>query len=176
MLYNGIEIAEWLLLFYCIASVVIILIMAALLILVIAVSRQNKNAKEEARLERLRERADSDPIAAKQLKRLERKRLNRKERDRDQRLETVFICVILAGLMVASTVFLAIPCWTDYVIKDYAVYEGEFEVYRQRKRTYTRLEDGTTLSGGLRLDYGYYEGKLVYSKRSEILLGSNVDN
>lgn len=64
-----------------------------------------------------------------------------------------------------------IPGWTDYILKDYEIYDGEFEVVRYTRRNYIIFEDGTSISGSLGMERGTYNRKIVYSSRSKIALG-----
>ena len=171
MLYNGIEIAEWKLLFVVIFTNVFLL---AALIIVIAsyfIMREKRNKKEESRIKKLRELAQNDAVAAKQLRKMERKKKNRRNRDIELRTETIIADIAIIILFIISIFYITIPAWTDYTIKDYVVYEGEFEVFRTQKRGRIRLEDGTVLSGSAGFEYGEHEGTLVYARRSNVVLG-----
>jgi len=64
-----------------------------------------------------------------------------------------------------------IPGWSDYIQKDYVVYEGSFEVTGVGGDMKIILEDGTSLKEQRGLDEGEFEGRIVYSKRTKIPLG-----
>jgi hypothetical protein len=64
-----------------------------------------------------------------------------------------------------------IPGWSDYIKKDYVVYEGSYEVTGVGGDMKIILEDGTSLKEQSGLDEGEFEGRIVYSKRTKIPLG-----
>ena len=131
---------------------------------------QLRNPKEQNRLNNLRARAQEDPVASKQLEKLLRKQ---KKRHKKNLGEAILIYALLT-LMISLTLLLAvIPCWTDYFRKDYLVYEGEFEVYYSSRRYRIRLENGSVLDGGGSLEEGSYQGRVVYARRTNLVLGTD---
>lgn len=171
MIYNGIELAEWKLLFVVIFTNVFLLAALAIAIASYFIMREKRNKKEEARIKKLRELAKNDAVAAKQLRKMERKKKNRRNRDIEMKTEVIFSSIIIIILTVISIFHLTIPACKDYTIKDYVVYEGEFEVFRTQNKSRIRLEAGTILSGSAGFSYGEHEGTLVYAKRCEVVLG-----
>ncbi len=171
MNFNGIALAEWKLLLVIIVTNAFLAACAIFTVCYFFAMRQRKNPKEEARIKKLRDLAETDEYAAKQLGKLERKKKHRRNRDRDLRTEAIFVNVLIIVLFFVTLIYITIPAWQDYTIKDYVVYEGEFEVFRTQRRSRVKLDDGTILWGSAGFDYGEHEGTLVYAKRSEIVLG-----
>ncbi|MBR2622014.1 MAG: hypothetical protein IKC97_06530 [Clostridia bacterium] len=108
----------------------------------------------------------------KQLKKLQQQRKRRRKNSRADLFCDMFILTLSVCFISFLLVAIIIPGWTDYIVKDYIVYIGEFEVDRpSMKSAFIVLEDGTTLQGGLGLDEGRGEGTIVYAKRSRTPLG-----
>ncbi len=171
MNFNGIALAEWKLLLVIVVTNVFLVFCAIFTICYFFAMRQVANPKEEARIKKLKSLAETDTYAAKQLRKLERKKKHRKNRDRDLRTEAIFVNVLIIVLFFITLFYITIPTWKDYTIKDYVVYEGEFEVFRSQRCSRIKLKDGTIIWGSAGFDYGEHEGTLVYAKRSEVVLG-----
>ena len=132
-----------------------------------------KNPKEKEHQRRLKEKAQSDDFAKKQLEKIIRKNKRRRKRERKNIVTDVFIWSISVCVGVAILFWGIIPGWTDYIRKDYVVYTGEITVYQQMKRSRIELEDGTVIWGiGDFTERDTY-GTVVYSRRTELFLGGN---
>lgn len=167
MIYNGVTINDSMLLVYNI-------LFTFLLILVLGVgifgfiTYFDKDAKKKREIrKKLEEKAKTDPYAKKKLDKMNRKR---NKSIKQEMFEKIFAFAILAALWFAMLFFFVIPGWTDYIKKDYVVYEGEIKVEYYRRHYYTYLDDGTCLTGGLGLDEGDHNKTIVYSKRTDIAL------
>lgn len=175
-MFNGIEIDDTILLVYGIISSFFLLVTVAAAIIAFLAFYNKGNVENSKRIKRLREKAISDHVAEKRLKKLERKHKRNLKKDRWEKL--LLFSVILV-LFFVNVVFCVIPLWTDYIKKDYIVYSGNFSVERNVTIgiKYSRysydyiLEDGTELSGNMDLDVGEYNKTLVYSKRTKKVLG-----
>ena len=131
-------------------------------------SYRNSDAKKQREIrKKLEEKAKNDPYAKKKLDKMNRKR---KKSVKQEMFEKIFAFTVLAALFFTMVFFFFIPGWTDYIKKDYVVYEGTVTVDYYRRRYYTYLDDGTCLTGGLGLDEGEHYKTIVYSKRTEIAL------
>ena len=132
-----------------------------------------KNPKEKEHLRRLKEKAQSDDFAKKQLEKIKRKNKRRRKRERKNIVTDVFIWSISVCVSVAILVWGIIPGWTDYIRKDYVVYKGEITVYQQMKNSRIELDNGTVIWGiGDFNEHDTY-GTVVYSRRTKQFLGGN---
>ena len=165
-MYNGIEINEIRLLVESIIFSVLLLILILIGCFFIAFSYDKQNKKSKIRIKKLKRESQADTIASKKLVQEEKKFKRRKQKAREDIFIIALIAVFIALLIVVCSIF-----WCDYIIKDYVIYEGEFEVYRSTRRSYITLEDGTKIHGAACLSHGEHIGTLVYSKRSHIALG-----
>ncbi len=123
------------------------------------------------RIEEINARGADDPKAQKWLRKLERKQKKLQKERRKTLLEDGLIGLIIVGALVVDLALCVIPGWSDYLTKDYVVYDGEFEVVSYTRKHYIILEDGTRISGSLGLSDGEHNGQVVYTKRTEIALG-----
>lgn len=170
MNFEGIQITEGRLLTHNIFSSILLLIAAAVAgALLIYTLYQGVDKKSKLQISRLKERAQTDPIAAKRLQKLERK-YRRKNKELFN-AESLFIFAVLLVIIFLLLFLCVIPGWTDYILKDYEIYEGEFEVVRYIRISYIIFEDGTRVSGGLGMEDGTYNRKIVYSSRTKMALG-----
>ncbi len=133
---------------------------------------KKSDVKGNKRKRNLRKRAKTDPAAEQELARLKRKKRNQRKRNAKSIVGSVCLGVIIAALAVTIALLFVLPGWIDFAIKDYMVYNGEFEVSRGNKLNYIDLDDGTELYGGGGLDVGEYNGRVVYSKRTHITMGA----
>lgn len=124
------------------------------------------------RMEEIIARGEDDPKAQKRLKKLSRKERKQRKARRIAIIEDTLIGLILVGMLVIDLALCVIPGWSDYIAKDYVVYEGEFEVVSYTRNHYIILEDGTRLGGSAGLAEGEHFGQVVYAPRSEISLGA----
>lgn len=170
--FNGIEIAEYRLLTESIFFSVFFVIGIGLAIFFLIMTKDIRSKDNTKNLfYELEARAETDERAKKRLEKLKRK--NKKKR-KERRADAAFGCVLLAfcvGIAVCALLVGVIPGWTDYIKKDYVVYEGAIEVYRSGKHSYIKLEDGTVIDGRSGFSYDDKYGTVVYSKRSKITLG-----
>ena len=168
----GIPIAEYeLLVTTIIYTVLLLAVLGSMLLL--SCSYEKPNPKETARYKKLQAMAKSDVSAQKQLNRMERKLKNRRKHTRGEHVTATVVCT-LAICWILTTLFIAvIPGWTDYIVKDYVIYEGNFRVEHPSQRiSYTYLADGTKLWGCGGLPEGSENGTVVYSKRTRLVLGA----
>ena len=132
-----------------------------------------KNPKRKEYLRKLKEKAQSDDFAKKQLEKIKRRNKRRHKRERKNIITDVFIWSISICVGVAILVWGIIPGWTDYIRKDYFVYTGEITVYQQMKNSRIELDDGTVIWGiGDFNEHDTY-GTVVYSKRTKQFLGGD---
>ena len=133
------------------------------------ITYMNKDAKKQREIrKKLEEKAKTDPYAKKRLDKMNRKR---KKSIKQELIEKAVSFAVLAVLFIVNFSFFFLPAWTDYVKKDYVVYEGRVQVDYYRRHYYTHLDDGkTTLTGSAGLSEGEHNVTIVYSKRSEIVL------
>ena len=132
-----------------------------------------KNPKEKEHLRRLKEKAQSDDFAKKQLEKNKRINKRRRKRERKNIVTDVFIWSTSVCVGVAILVWGIIPGWTDYIRKDYVVYKGEITVYQQMKNPRIELDNGTVIWGiGDFTERDTY-GTVVYSRRTKQFLGGN---
>ena len=137
------------------------------------VFNNKETAKNAERIRTLREKAKTDPIAEKRLRKMERKH---KRNLKNNRVDSILVFALILILVFANLFLCVIPGWSDYINKDYVVYDGTLSVENSiyvhkflRTSTIT-LEDGTVLTGSLGLEEGQHNIKIVYSKRTEIAL------
>ena len=100
-----------------------------------------------------------------------------KKHRKEKILAIVGIYGLLTVMFVLNSVFCVVPGWMDYAIKDYEIYDGEFETISSGRDRFIETEDGVTLFGnhGLETEKTYY-GEIVYGKRSKLTLGVRVSN
>lgn len=171
-MYNGIEINEARLL----ANNIIFSLLLLFTIVVATAAYFAFCDKEKfinaARIKALREKAATDPVAKKRLRKMERKHKNRLKNDRFNKILTFSLTSLLIFINLFAAV---IPGWTDYIKKDYVVYGGEtateYDVQRYVRTSTVTLDDGTVLTGPFGLDQGKHNERIVYSKRTKIVLG-----
>jgi hypothetical protein len=173
-MYSGIEINEGKLLANNIVFTLILLFIIAIGVFAFFVYRNRENKNTKDRIKHLEAKAKTDPIAQKQLERLNRKRNKRKKDGILDKALTFSLLLVLFSI----TLFVAvIPGWTDYVKKDYVVYGGdlsvEYEVHRYIRSSTITLKDGTVLTGAFGLDEGKHTEVIVYSRRTKIVIGIN---
>ncbi len=171
MTYSGIEINEVNLLITNISFTFILTIAIAATVWGFFVFFDKRDKKTKEVYKKLKIKAENDPYAKKKFEKMKRKRFDKK----DIWLE-IFICCLLLFAIIVPSFFYVIPGWTDYVIKDYLIYDGEFTVCRGNRHKYIILENGTELTGGLGFDEGIHNGTIVYSQRSKITLGKKEHN
>ena len=172
-MYNGIAISELRLIVH---SVVFTILFIGLMIAVgfwVYVSMTMKNPKAKERLRKLKEKAQSDELAKKQLEKIKRRNKHRRKREKENIITDVIIWSISACLAVLILAWGIIPGWTDYAKKDYIVYKGEITVYQQNRRSRIELEDGTVVWGIGDFDENDTYGTVVYSRRTKQFLGGN---
>lgn len=177
--YHGIPISESYLFVHNMVFTALLLVAIGVAIVLLVCSTYKNGQEEKARIkkekrmvENLSKKAADDPMAQKQLKKLKKRQENQKQRTKQD-----MICNLLIwGLSLLVTVFLLVadvlPGWTDYIVKDYAIYQGSLEVTITQKKDRITLEDGTVLYGNGDLDKDDTYGTIVYSKRSKLVLGT----
>ncbi len=172
--FNGIPINEGKLLLLSIifTAVAIGLIVLGIFWLKNVIEDFRPDRSNRRRIEEIIARGADDPKVQKRLKKLERKQKKLQKERRKTILEDSLIGLLIVGALVIDLALCVIPGWSDYIVKDYVVYEGEFEVVSYTRNHYIILEDGTRLDGSVSLPEGEYEGKVVYTKRAEIALGA----
>ena len=167
MIYNGVTINDTMLLVYNILFTFLLLLVLGVSVFGI-LSYRNSDAKKQREIrKKLEEKAKTDPYAKKKLDKMNRKR---NKSVKQETFEKIFGFAVLVVLFCVMLGFFFIPGWTDYIKKDYVVYEGTVTVEHYRRHYYTYLDDGTCLTGGLGLDEGEHYKTIVYSKRTEIAL------
>ncbi len=174
MNYNGIEINEFPLLFYTIFHTILLLAVIAVGIVGFVAFYDKDDRKAKKRMAALEEKAKGDTKAQ---KRLEKSRRKFKKHRKEKILAIVGIYGLLTVMFVLNSVFCVVPGWMDYAIKDYEIYEGEFETISSGRDRFIETEDGVTLFGnyGLGTEKNYY-GEIVYGKRSKLTLGVRVSS
>ena len=172
--YNGIPISELRLLVHIILFMILFLGCAVVLGFGIHIWRTMKSSKERQHIKRLKAKAaQNDQLAQKQLQKIERKKKRRWKHDKEDIVVDILIwglTVCLCGVMLGWAI---IPGWMDYIKKDYVVYTGEIAVCVGGKRSYIKLEDGTTVWGRGDFDDEDTRGTVVYSRRTKQFLGGN---
>ena len=172
MQMEGIAINQVPLIFVNVLFTVFALVLMVALIAFAYISHDPDVKKAKIRLRQLQAKPNAGPSSHRKIAKL-RNRLAKEKRERRQDRWIYAICLSVIAVLLA---FCVIPGWTDYVRKDYVVYEGSFTVDRAGKQSHLILEDGTQLLGGLGLQNGTYEGKIVYAKRMKITLGGQGDD
>lgn len=169
MIYNGVTINDTMLLVYNILFTFLLLLVLGVTVFAIRSCRSSDAKKQREIRKKLEEKAKTDPYAKKKLDKMNRKR---NKSIKQEMFEKIFAFAVLTALSFTMLFFFFIPGWTDYVKKDYVVYEGTVTVTREyyRRHSYTYLDDGTCLTGRLGLDEGEHNVTIVYSKRTEIAL------
>lgn len=172
-MYNGIEINDTRLLVWVIVFSLILLFTIIVGVVAYFVFYNKENFKNAKRIKTLREKAITDPIAEKRLRKMERKH---KRNLKNDRFNKVLILSLIMILVFINLFLCVIPGWTDYIKKDYIVYNGNLSVecsiyvHKYLRTSTITLEDGTVLTGALGLEEGQHNKRIVYSKRTEIAL------
>jgi len=169
--FQGISISESRLLAGAIIFTVMLLIFVAIIVVYSLMLISMRNPKARRRIKNLQKRAENDEGARKQLEKLEAKNKRRKRRNIHGLIGDVFVYVLALGFSVLIIFAAVVPSWTDYALKDYAVYTGEFSVYRTGRYSHIVLGDGTAVTGVGIFDVEDTHGTVVYSKRSGYYLG-----
>lgn len=175
---SGIKLDESLLLYNTILMTVLFIIAVGCIILLVAVNIRAKKTKESKRIQKLKKAARDDINARRELDRRLRKRRNRRNHTVKSELAAVALIVILAAVSTVMLVFCVIPGWTDFIKKDYVVYNGEFEItqrYSGKGNTFIDLSDGKVIKGHWWQLDNVADGTVVYAKRSEYLVGIKTD-
>ena len=172
-MFNGIPISEYRLLAHSVIFTILFLGLAVAFVFLFYVSLTMKNPKEKEHLRKLKEKAQNDESAKKQLEKIERKNKRRRKREKENIITDIIIWSISACLAIVILAWGVIPGWTDYIRKDYVVYKGEFTVYQQTRRSRIELEDGTTIWGIGDFDEEDTYGTVVYSRRTKRFLGGS---
>lgn len=173
MSYDTTQVNDSKLLVWVIVFSLVLLFTIALGAFVYSFYNNDENSKNAKRIRTLIERAKTDPIAEKRLKKFERKH---KRNLKNDRVDKVIIFTFILILMFINLFLCVIPGWLDFINKDYVVYDGalsvETNIYVHKfTRTSTiTLGDGTVLTGSLGLEEGQHNKRIVYSKRTEIAL------
>lgn len=167
---NGILISEGRLLGINILFTVLLLVCVAVFLVSIHVFRDEDRKKAKERLRQLKAKPNKGTSTHRNIRKLENK-IEKNKEDRRTAALVYFHCVML---IVSNLAFLTVPGWTDYVLKDYAVYEGSFTCEYRNKMMCVILENGTSLTGGIGLAEGTYNGQIVYTKRTKITLGGKT--
>ena len=167
---NGIAVSEVRLLGINILFTVLLLVCAVVFVVVLHVFRDEEHKKAKDRLRQLKVKPNKGPSTYRNIQKLQRK-IQKNKGDRRTAWLTYVINILL---IVALLVFCVIPGWTDYVLKDYVVYEGSFTCEYHNKVMCVILDDGTTLTGSIGLAEGTYNGQIVYAKRSKMTLGGKT--
>ena len=167
MTVNGVQISEFNLLASCIIYSVLLLLTLAVGVVAAILLHDKAGRRAKKRMRALAARAESDPIARARLDKLRRK-AGRGRKDRI--VSNITIWGLLAVLIAVNLCFATIPCWADYATKDYVVYTGNFTAHDYARQDYIILEDGTWLQGRGGYNDGDWFGKVVYSRRSRIVL------
>ena len=172
-MFNGIPISEYRLLAHSVIFTILFLGLAVAFVFWFYVSLTMKNPKEKEHLRKLKEKAQNDESAKKQLEKIERKNKRRRMREKENIITDIIIWSISTCLAIVILAWGVIPGWVDYIRKDYVVYKGEFTVYQQMKNSRIELEDGTVVRGiGDFNEHDTY-GTVVYSRRTKKFLGGN---
>ena len=170
--FNGIPISDYRVLVHSIIFSILFLGLMIAFSFWLYISLTMKNPKERQHLRKLKEKAQTDETARRQLEKIERKNKRRRQRNKDNIItDIIIIWSATVCLAVAILAWGVIPGWTDYIRKDYVVYTGEITVHNQMKRSRIELEDGTTIWG--RGDFNEEDtyGTVVYSRRTKQFLG-----
>ena len=170
---NEIPISELRLIVHSIIFTILFIGLMAAVGFLLYTSLTLKNPKRKEYLRKLKEKAQNDDFAKKQLEKIKRRNKRRRKQERENIITDVFIWSISVCAGVAILVWGIIPGWTDYIRKDYVVYKGEITVYQQMKRSRIELDDGTVIWGiGDFNEHDTY-GTVVYSRRTKQFLGGN---
>ena len=170
---NGIPISELRLIVHSVVFTLLFLSLMVALGFLGYASLKLKNPKEKEHLRKLKEKAQSDELAKKQLEKLERRNKRRNKRKKENIITDIFIWSTSVCVGVAILAWGIIPWWTDYIRKDYVVYKGEITVYQQMRSSRIELEDGTVVWGIGDFDEHDTYGTVVYSRRTKQFLGGN---
>lgn len=169
--FNGIPISDYRVLVHSIIFSIMFLALMIAFGFWLYISLMMKNPKERQRLRKLKEKAQNDETARKQLEKIERKNKRRRQRNKDNIITDIIIWSATVCLAAAILTWGVIPGWTDYIRKDYVVYTGEFTVYKKLYRSRVELDDGTTIWGIGDFDEEDTYGTVVYSRRTKQFLG-----
>ena len=173
MPYNAIEINDTKLLVWVIVFSLILLFTIIVGIVAYFVFNNKENSKNAKRIRALREKATTDPIAEKRLRKMERRH---KRNLKNDKVDRILVFALILILTFANLFLCVIPGWSDYINKDYVVYDGTLSVecsiyvHKYLRTSTITLEDGTVLAGSLGLEEGQHNKRIVYSKRTEIAL------
>ena len=144
MPYNAIEINDTKLLVWVIVFSFVLLFTIIVGIVAYFVFNNKENSKNAKRIRALREKATTDPIAEKRLRKMERKHKRNLKNDRVDRILAFALILILTF---ANLFLCVIPGWSDYIKKDYVVYNGTLSVHKYLRTSTITLEDGTEHAG-----------------------------
>lgn len=169
--FNGIPISDYRVLVHSIIFSILFLALMIAFGFWLYISLTMKNPKERQRLRKLKEKAQNDETARKQLEKIERKNKRRRQRNKDNIITDIIIWSAAVCLAAAILTWGVIPGWTDYIRKDYVVYTGEFTVYKKLRRSRVKLDDGTTIWGINDFNEEDTYGTVVYSRRTKQFLG-----
>ena len=117
---------------------------------------------DKKRLERLRESKTQHRI--KEYEKAKRKLVR-------ELIEIIGFVLLFALLISLATTKLIFPALSDYVSKDYVVYQGSIEVTTGGRRSHVMLEDGTKITGTADLDDSDTYGTVINSKKTKMILG-----
>lgn len=169
--FNGIPISDFRVLVHSIIFSILFLGLMIAFGFWLYISLTMKNPKERQHLRKLKEKAQTDETARRQLEKIERKNKRRRQRNKDNIITDIIIWSATVCLAVAILAWGVIPGWTDYIRKDYVVYTGEITVHKQMKHSRIELEDGTTIWGIGDFNEEDTYGTVVYSRRTKQFLG-----
>ncbi|MBE6684297.1 MAG: hypothetical protein E7592_01440 [Ruminococcaceae bacterium] len=172
-MYNGVSISELRLILHSVVFTLLFIVLIVTAGFWIYVSLTMKNPKEKEHLRKLKEKAQSDELAKKQLEKIERKNKRRHRREKENIITDVIIWSISVCLAIVILAWGIIPGWIDYIRKDYVVYKGEITVYQQMRRSRIELEDGTVIWGIGNFDQEDTYGTVIYSRRTKQFLGGS---
>lgn len=94
------------------------------------------------------------------------------------KVDKIILAITSLFLIGLLTIYFSIffPMIIDYSNKDYGIYEGTYTQIYKGRTTCIILDDGRKLEGRTEGDYDVeIDGKLVYSKRSGIVIGWQND-
>ena len=169
--FNGIPISDYRVLVHSIIFSILFLALMIAFGFWLYISLTTKNPKERQHLRKLKEKAQNDETARKQLEKIERKNKRRRQRNKGKIITDIIIWSTTVCLAAAILTWGVIPGWTDYIKKDYAVYTGGITVYNQMRGSRIELEDGTAIWGTGDFDEEDTYGTVVYSRRTKRFVG-----
>lgn len=172
-MYNGIPISELRLIVHSVVFTIFFLVLVVALGFWLYTLLTMKNPKEKARFRKLKEKAQHDELAKKQLEKIEQKNKHSRKREKGNIITNINLWGTSVCLAIVILALAVIPGWTDYIKKDYVVYTGDITVCSQLKQWRITLADGTTVWGRGDFDEGDKYGTVIYSKRTKQFLGGN---